>query len=174
MFRVAMRPFYGREFRMEVDRMNRFLGLYRWAMQMKLRMGIYTLALLLCKMAWNAIQGVNYVLSLEIVGMWIACLIFAMVETVILPQGKNPTPLRTVAWVLVGNGIFWGGSVWLGWFAGGPFWGGALLVLLLEAGLAAMWFGDHVAMRADSAVLNRQLRAFQRRQAEAESGKDAM
>lgn len=42
--------------------MSRFLGLYRWAMQMKLRMGIYTLALLLCKMVWNAAQGVNYVL----------------------------------------------------------------------------------------------------------------
>lgn len=153
--------------------MKRFLALYRWAMQMKLRMGIYTLALLLCKMVWNAIQGVNYVLSLEIVGMWIACQIFAMAETAILPQGKNPTPLRTVAWVLVGNGIFWGGSVWLGWFAGVPVWGGALLVLLLEASLAAMWFGDHVAMRADSAVLNRQLRAFQRRQEQAEAGKDA-
>ena len=138
--------------------MSRFLGLYRWAMQMKLRMGIYTLALLLCKMAWNAIQGVNYVLSLEIVGMWIACLIFAMVETVLLPQGKEPTPVRTVAWVLVGNVIFWGGVA---------------LVLLLQAGLAAMWFGDHVAMRADSAVLNRQLRAFQRRQEQAEAGKDA-
>lgn len=72
--------------------MKRFLGLYRWAMQMKLRMGIYTLALLLCKMAWNAAQGVNYVLSLEIVGMWIACLIFVMVETAILPQGENPHP----------------------------------------------------------------------------------
>ena len=119
--------------------MKRFLGLYRWAMQMKLRMGIYTLALLLCKMAWNAIQGVNYVLSLEIVGMWIACLIFAMVETVLLPQGKEPTPVRTVAWVLVGNVIFWGGSLWLGWFVGVPFWGGVALVLLLQAGLAAMW-----------------------------------
>ena len=153
--------------------MKRFLALYRWAMQMKLRMGIYTLALLLRKMAWNAIQGVNYVLSLEIVGMWIACLIFAMVETAILPQGKTPTPVRTVAWVLVGNVIFWGGSLWLGWFVGVPFWGGVALVLLLQAGLAAMWFGDHVAMRADSAVLNRQLRAFQRRQEQAEAGKDA-
>lgn len=131
--------------------MKRFLALYRWAMQMKLRMGIYTLALLLCKMVWNAAQGVNYVLSLEIVGMWIACLIFAMVETVLLPQGKEPTPVRTVAWVLVGNVIFWGGSLWLGWFVGVPFWGGVALVLLLQAGLAAMWFGDHVAMRADSA-----------------------
>ena len=68
--------------------MKRFLGLYRWAMQMKLRMGIYTLALLLCKMVWNAAQGVNYVLSLEILGMWIACLIFAVVETILLPQEK--------------------------------------------------------------------------------------
>lgn len=151
--------------------MKRFLGLYRWAMQMKLRMGIYTLALLLCKMVWNAIQGVNYVLSLEIVGMWIACLLFAVVETILLPREKEPTPVHTVAWVLVGNVIFWGGSLWLGWFAGVPLWGGAVLVLLLEAGLAAMWFGDHVAMRADSAVLNRQLRAFQRRQEQA--GKDA-
>ena len=57
-----------------------------------------------------------------------------------------------------GNVIFWGGSLWLGWFVGVLFWGGVALVLLLQAGLAAVAWRPCGHAR-DSAVLNRQLRA---------------
>ena len=41
--------------------------------------------------------------------------------------------------------------------------GGAILVLLLEMSLAAMWYGDRLMMRMDSANLNRQLKEYQTR-----------
>ena len=143
--------------------MNTYLKVYRWALGMKLHMGIYTLSLLVCKMIWNWTQGVLSVQSLDILTIWGACLLFAVLETLILPAGKDASLPRTAAWAAAGNLIFCSGALIAGWFRGIPGWGAALLVFFLEFGLAAMWFEDNVAMRADSAQLNQQLRAFQRR-----------
>ena len=65
--------------------MKTYLKLYRWSMQMKLRMGIYTICLLLCKILWNWFCGIEVVRSLDILTIWAACLVFSMLETVILP-----------------------------------------------------------------------------------------
>lgn len=144
--------------------MDAYLKLYRWAMQMKLRMGIYTLSLLVCKMVWNWIQGIDSVKSVDILTAWGACILFAIAETVIIPQGKEHSMVRTLLWIASAHLIYCGGAFIAGWFQGISLGGGVILLLFLEFGLAAMWFGDNVAMRADSAQLNRQLKVFQRRQ----------
>ena len=143
--------------------MKYYLKLYRWSMQMKLRMGLYALGLLFCKMIWNWSQGIAAVRSLEIVTIWAACLIFATLETVILPAGKEHSTLRVAIWAGTANLIFIGGALLAGWFRGVHAAGEVLLVALLELFAAMMWFGDHVAMRADNLELNRQLREYQRR-----------
>ena len=141
--------------------METYLKIYRWSMRMKLRMGVYTVALLFFKIIWNWINGIFAVQSMDILTIWGVCLLFAMLETVILPEGKDPTVLRTVIWIVAANIIFCGGAVLAGWFSGIPVWGTVGLVLFLELAIALMWFGDNVAMRADSVRLNRQLRQFQ-------------
>lgn len=141
--------------------METYLKIYRWSMRMKLRMGVYTVALLFFKIIWNWINGIFSVQSVDILTIWGVCLLFAMLETVILPEGKDPTVLRTVIWIAAANIIFCGGAVLAGWFSGIPVWGTVGLVLFLELAIALMWFGDNVAMRADSVRLNRQLRQFQ-------------
>lgn len=141
--------------------METYLKIYRWSMRMKLRMGVYTVALLFFKIIWNWINGIFSVQSVDILTIWGVCLLFAMLETVILPEGKDPTVLRTVIWIVAANIIFCGGAVLAGWFSGIPVWGTVGLVLFLELAIALMWFGDNVAMRADSVRLNRQLRQFQ-------------
>lgn len=142
--------------------MKNYLRLYRWSMQMKLRMGIYAVGLLFCKMIWNWSQGIFSVQSIDIVTIWVACLAFAMIETVILPTGKDHSVLCAAIWIGTANLIFIGGSLAAGWFRGIPMTGAALLVALLELFTGMMWFGDHVAMRADSIELNRQLKEYQR------------
>lgn len=141
--------------------METYLKIYRWSMRMKLRMGVYTVALLFFKIIWNWINGIFSVQSVDILTIWGVCLLFAMLETVILPEGKDPTVLRTVIWIVAANIIFCGGAVLAGWFSGIPVWGTVGLVLFLELAIALMWFEDNVAMRADSVRLNRQLRQFQ-------------
>ena len=143
--------------------MKYYLKLYRWSMQMKLRMGLYALGLLFCKMIWNWSQGVVTVRSLEIVTIWAACLIFAMLETVLLPAGREHSALQVAVWACAANLIFIGGALLAGWFRGINAAGAVLLIALLELFAAMMWFGDHVAMRADSLELNRQLKEYQRR-----------
>ena len=56
-----------------------------------------------------------------------------------------------------------GGALALGWFSNVPLWGGIFLVLFLEWGLSAMWFGLHVALRRDTRSLNRKLSEYQKR-----------
>ena len=40
-------------------------------------------------------------------------------------------------------------------------WGSIILLGFLELCLALMWFGDNIAMKADTAQLNKQLKAYQ-------------
>lgn len=147
--------------------MNTYLKLYRWSMQMKLRMGIYTICLLFCKIVWNWINGADSVASVEILTMWATCLLFSMLETAILPEYEYP-PLRTAVWTAAANIIFGFGAWLFGWFQGISLWGILLLLGFLELSLVLMWFGDNIAMKADTAQLNKHLKEYQQRQEENE------
>ena len=90
-------------------------------------------------------------------------LLLASAETALFPGGLDQLQPRgrTAVWIVLGNLLYVGGSLAFGWFRGIPLWGGAVLVLILEAGFFAMWFGINVAMQADTADLNRRLRQYQ-------------
>ena len=143
--------------------MNGFLRWYRWGLQMKYHMGIYTVGLIFCKGVVNALQGVYTVDSRTMLEMLVASLLLASAETALFPGGLDrPQPKgRTAIWLVLGNLLYVGGSLALGWFKGIPLWGALVLVLILEAGFFAMWFGINVAMQADTADLNRRLRQYQ-------------
>lgn len=142
--------------------MSKFLRLYRWSMQMKLRMGMYTLVAIVTKIVFNYAQGMDSVRSLDLLSMWLVCLLFAMVETGIFPEGCGRSPARSTVWFVAANAFFLGGAWIFGWFQGIPAWGGALLIALVELALFLMWFGDQFVLRADSSELTRQLKQYQR------------
>lgn len=143
--------------------MNGFLRWYRWGLRMKYHMGIYTVGLIFCKGVVNALMGVYEVDSRTMLEMLIASLLLASAETALFPGGLDrPQPRgRTAVWVVLGNLLYVGGSLVFGWFEGIPLWGALVLVLILEAGFFAMWFGINVAMQADTADLNRRLQQYQ-------------
>ena len=145
--------------------MKLYLRFYRWAMQMKLRMGIYTVALLFCKIVWNWYAGIYEVRSLDILTIWATCLIFAMVESAILPNDNDRTysKKQTAVWAVAANLIFLVSAFWNNWFQGIGGLGTGVLLFFLELVLALMWFGDNVARYVDSAQLNRQLKAYQKK-----------
>jgi hypothetical protein len=91
----------------------------------------------------------------------------AILESFLFPEGRELEPsalrVRTVWWGLLCNLGFVGGALALGWFSNVPLWGGIFLVLFLEWGLSAMWFGLHVALRRDTRSLNRKLSEYQKR-----------
>lgn len=143
--------------------MKTYLRIYRWSMQMKLRMGLYTFTAIFLKMVCNLLMGVNSIPIRELLTMWLTCLLFAVLESAIFPENSECTGARTALRLAAGNLCFIGGAVLFGWFAGVPVWGSVILVLFLELGLGLMWFGDRFVLKMDSAELTKQLRQYQGR-----------
>lgn len=145
--------------------MNEFWGLYRWGLNMKFHMAIYTIALLFFKSAVNLFQGRDVVSIWTMLQMILAALAFALSEVFLFPEkgelSLGQLKARTVVWAALGNVLFLGGALFFHWFAGIPAWGTVILAVALEGGLLAMWLGLHVALKKDTENMNRSLRSFQ-------------
>lgn len=143
--------------------MKAFLKIYRWSMEMKLRMALYTFVAIFIKIVFNLLQGENTIEITELLSMWGISLLFAIAETVIFPGERDCTKWRSFLWLILANICFAGGAILFKWFAGIPVWGGVLLLLLLELGLGMMWFGDRFVLKMDSAQLTQMLKDYQQR-----------
>lgn len=141
--------------------MKAYLNLYRWAMEMKLRMAMYTFVAVFLKALCSLLQGMSSMEIREILTMWLVSLAFAMAESAIFPKGSEAGRLRSALWFILANVCFIGGAAAFGWFRGLPAWGGVLLVIFLQLGLGLMWFGDRFVLKMDSAQLTDQLKAYQ-------------
>ena len=148
--------------------MKEFLRFYRWGMEVKLYMSIYTLALVFFRGIVAVLQGEDSVNVWIMLEMLLVSFAFACAQYVLLPVGQTferpERRRRTVVWTVLGNLLFLGGAAVFRWFPGLPGWGTAVLVAMLELGLLAMWFGDQVARRRDTQALNEGLRRFQERE----------
>lgn len=147
--------------------MNGFIRLYGWGIMMKFHMAMYTLALIFfsCLFRWGiGERSLSIVTLMQMVAVAMAV---AIIESLIFPQHSTQegTALvhRTVLWAIVCNLGFIGGSVAFGWFTGGPGWVGVALVVILQIGLCAMWFGENVALKKDTQWLNHKLHQYQSR-----------
>ena len=141
--------------------MKTYLRLYRWSMQMKLHMALYTFAAVFFKIICNLLQGSRQVSIVDLATIWLVSLVFAILETVLFPENAPCTKGRSLLWLATANLCFVGGALLFGWFQGVPVWGGALLILGLELGLGMMWFGDRFVLKMDTAQLNEQLLRYQ-------------
>lgn len=141
--------------------MKTYLRLYRWSMQMKLHMALYTFAAVFFKIICNLLQGSRQVSVVDLATIWLVSLVFAILETVLFPENAPCTKGRSLLWLAAANLCFVGGALLFGWFQGVPVWGGALLILGLELGLGMMWFGDRFVLKMDTAQLNEQLLRYQ-------------
>lgn len=143
--------------------MKAYLSLYRWAMQMKLHMAMYTFVAIFLKIICHLLLGMNSIPIVDLLTIWLVCLLFAMVETAIFPEGSSCTKGRTILWFAAANLFFIGGALLFDWFASVPAWGAAVLIAFLELGLGLMWFGDQFVLKMDSAQLTQQLMQYQRK-----------
>ena len=128
-------------------------------------MGIYAVALIFFNGLARWLMGERTIPILALVEMALAAAVVAMAESWIFPryqewEGRALTR-RTALWVLVCNLGFLGGAVVFQWFQGVPLWGMGALVLVMEAGIFAMWFATHVALKKDSKWLNYKLKQYQ-------------
>ncbi|MCI8474879.1 MAG: DUF3021 family protein [Oscillospiraceae bacterium] len=145
--------------------MQEFIRFYSWGVDMKFHMGLYFAALVFTNSLTRWLMGERSIPIQALLEMILTAFGVAVIESWIFPrcrelEGPSLTR-RTALWVLVCNLGFLGCSVAFGWFRGLPLWGGALLILFLEGGIAAMWFATHVALKQDSKWLNDKLRQYQ-------------
>lgn len=141
--------------------MKTYLRLYRWSMQMKLHMALYTFAAVFFKIVCNLFQGIYQIDMVDLLTIWLVSLVFAMLETAIFPENAVCTKRRSLLWLVTANLCFVGGAWLFGWFQDIPVWGGILLTIGLELGLGMVWFGDRFVLKMDSTQLNEKLRRYQ-------------
>ena len=135
--------------------MQKFINFYSWGVNMKFHMGIYAVALIFFNGLARWLMGERTIPILALVEMALAAAVVAMAESWIFPryqewEGRALTR-RTALW----------GAVVFQWFQGVPLWGMGALVLVMEAGIFAMWFATHVALKKDSKWLNYKLKQYQ-------------
>jgi len=143
--------------------MKVFNKFYLWAAGMKYHMALYTIAAVFVKSIVNLIMGESSVDILSMFQMLMVSLVFACVESVLFPQGKEwgVTGWRVALWAVLANVLYIGASVVFNWFPGIPVWGGILATAVMECGLFAMWYVLWLENKGDNKRLNSNLREFQ-------------
>ena len=141
--------------------MKQFLRFYAWGVEVKLYMSIYTAAAVFFQGITEVLQG-RYTISVwMLLEMLLVSFVFAAIQYAVLPVGSWNSKKGLAVWAVSANMLYIGGTLVFGWFPGVPLWGDILLILLLECGLAAIWFGEQVACWRDTKLLNRSLQKFQ-------------
>ena len=79
--------------------MKTYLRIYRWAMQMKLHMAMYTFVAIFLKILCNLLQGADSISIRDLLTMWLVALVFAMAESAIFPEQAACTRTRTLLWL---------------------------------------------------------------------------
>ena len=141
--------------------MKQFLRFYAWGVEVKLYMSIYTAAVLFFQGITEVLQGRYSISVWGLLEMLLVSFVFAAIQYAVLPAGQWSSRGRLAAWAVSANVLYIGGALVFGWFPGVPLWGDILLIVLLECGLVAVWFGEQVACCRDTRALNRSLRKFQ-------------
>ena len=141
--------------------MKGFLHFYSWGMEVKLYMSIYTAAAVFFRGITEVLQGRYSISVWVLLEMLLVSFVFAAIQYAVLPAGNWSSKKGLAVWVVCANVLYIGGALVFGWFPGVPLWGDILLMVLLECGLVAVWFGEQVACWRDTRALNRSLRKFQ-------------
>lgn len=144
--------------------MKEFLRVYRWGMEMKFRMALYTMALIFFKGLANLQRGISQVSVWTMLQMLLAAMLLAILESALFRSGaldRDTLRRRTVVWAACANVLLVGGAAVFDWFAGTPTWGKGLLLAFFEVSLVFIWVGEHLALRRDTQALNDNLRQFQ-------------
>ena len=144
--------------------MKEFTHFYRWGLNMKQHMAIYTMALIFFRGVIEVLLGHDSISILMLVEMTLTSMVIAIIESALFPDHFDESELqrRTILWVIMCNLLFIGAAVRFQWFADVPLWGECLLIVILEGGLFAMWFGVHVAQKIETRALNQHLHDFQK------------
>lgn len=144
--------------------MSSFRKLYVWAMNVKLFMALYFVALAVLMGLLVAVTGGDSLKLLTLAEMLLLSILIAVLQNVWLPDSidysKGVLFGRSVLWLCVSTALTLISSLLFGWFAGFPAWCPYALSALMVAGLFAILQGLKYEQEADTVHLNDDLRKF--------------
>lgn len=146
--------------------MSEFKRFYFWAMNAKLTMGIYYVAIVFCIGVMNAIFGINAIHLLTLLEVLIVSMVIGFSQALLLPDTTDYTKgilfLRSTIWIVLSVVLTTICSVILNWFSGLPTWCPWVLAGFMLFGCPAMLLGKQYEQNADTIKLNEGLRAIKK------------
>lgn len=144
--------------------MKLFKGIYTWALNAKLYMGIYFVAVVFVTGIVVAITGGTSIELISLLQMLILSMIVAVLQCIMLDENTDYSKgiffSRSLIWIVLSTLLTVAFSYLFNWFAGMPSWSHLLLAVFMLLGFASMLVGLKFEQDADTIRLNIGLKKF--------------
>lgn len=146
--------------------MSEFKRFYFWAMNAKLTMGVFYVAIVFAIGVLSAIYGSDSIGLLTLLEVLIVSMVIGFSQALLLPDttdyARGILFLRSVIWIVLSVAITTVCSIFLNWFPGLPNWCPWVLAGFMLFGCPAMLLGKQYEQNADTIKLNEGLRAYKK------------
>lgn len=144
--------------------MNAFKRFYFWAMNAKLTMGVFYVAIVFVIGVLSASYGIASIGLLTLLEVLIVSMVIGFSQALLLPDTTDYSRgilfLRSAIWIALSVALTTVCSALLNWFAGLPNWCPWVLAGFMLFGCPAMLLGKQFEQNADTIRLNEGLRAY--------------
>lgn len=128
--------------------MNKFVKFYKNCMNMKLHISIYSIALLIIICIARIFHGINSIDINLVFQVIIVSFVLGIIDINCFPPykkiDKNQFIFNTIVWAGCANFLFIPSAIVFEWFTGVTIFGAILLLLILQIGLFAIWYGIYL------------------------------
>lgn len=147
--------------------MKKFKEVFLWAMNMKLYMGIYFVAIVSFSSVMSLVQGKAEVSFVMICTALVASIIIAILQVLILDNhcdySKGIFFLRTFIWMVISTLIVGTTAVAFKWFEGLSQMNYLVFTVIMAIAFIMMLVGEKFEQEASSERLNKELKSFQKK-----------
>lgn len=147
--------------------MKKFKEVFLWAMNMKLYMGIYFVAIVSFSSVMSLVQGKAEVSFVMLCTALVASIIIAILQVLILDNhcdySKGIFFLRTFIWMVISTLIVGTTAVAFKWFEGLSQMNYLVFTVIMAIAFIMMLVGEKFEQEASSERLNKELKSFQKK-----------
>lgn len=147
--------------------MKKFKEVFLWAMNMKLYMGIYFVAIVSFSSVMSLVQGKAEVSFVMLCTALVASIIIAILQVLILDNhcdySKGIFFLRTFIWMVISTLIVGTTAVAFKWFEGLSQLNYLIFTVIMAIAFIMMLVGEKFEQEASSERLNKELKSFQKK-----------
>ncbi|MEA4912635.1 MAG: hypothetical protein VB092_08520 [Oscillospiraceae bacterium] len=144
--------------------MNWYKKMYVFALNAKLTMGVFYVAIVFVTAVITLCLGGTGVSAWSLLSMLLAAMLIGFSQELLLGNADFSGSVffgRSILWVVFSMAVTLGGALIFRWFAALPAWSVAVLGAVMLFGFIAMLVSQKFEWEADAIGLNRDLRQYQ-------------